>query len=348
MQPVAGPDRSRHARAPKDRGLPDCDREASPSRGACGGRVTYDCPIARPTHRSRQAARAAIDLMLAPVERALDRRRGRTSVTDNGAYPRLCDLAASEPAVCASFKRHPDYTPVLEHVTPDEGAEYLGITLAQTPSFAALLDRFRENDRLGTPHVSDYGSHGSFSPTTLRYVKVMSDLVKLFGSLDGFRIIEIGCGYGGQCFTVHVASKPRAYTLVDLEPCLRLQEVYLAELGVPTVSFVPPERVVDDATYDLVISNYAFSECTRDVQDEYLEGVLRNAKRGYLTCNWIAPRHFHSLSPDDLLAAVPGSRLLPETPTTAPDNRIWVWGDDGGSPPTGQAAPVEVVREPRS
>ena len=310
--------------------------------------MTYDCAIARPTLRSRQAARTAINLMLAPVRHALDRRRGRTSVTDDGAYPRLCEQAARDPAVFASFKRHPAYTPVLEHVTPDEGAEYLRITLAQTPSFAALLDRFRKNDRLGTPHVSDYGPHGTFSPTTLRYVKVMSDLVQLFGSLDGLRIIEIGCGYGGQCFTVHVASQPRAYALVDLEPCLRLQKVYLTELGVANVSFVPPERAADDAAYDLVVSNYAFSECTRDVQDEYLTRVLQNSKRGYLTCNWIAPRHFHSLSPDDLLAAVPGSRFLPETPRTAPDNRIWVWGDDPDSPPREEAAPVEAVGEPRS
>ena len=311
--------------------------------------MTYDCAIARPNLRSRQAARAAIDFMLAPVRHALDRRRGRTSVTDDGAYPRLCERAASDPAVFASFKRHPDYTPVLEHVTPDEGAEYLGITLAQTPSFAALLDRFRENDRLGTPHVSDYGVHGTFSPTTLRYVKVMSDLAQLFGALDGFQIVEIGCGYGGQCFVVHAASEPRAYTLVDLEPCLRLQKVYLTKLGVPNVSFVTPEGVVTESSYDLVVSNYAFSECTRGVQEGYLEHVLRNAKRGYLTCNWIAPRHFRSLTPDELLAAVPGSRFLPETPTTAPDNRIWVWGDDHvGSPSTEHAATAEVVGEPRA
>jgi hypothetical protein len=268
----------------------------------------------------------AINLLLAPVRRALDRRRGRTSVTDDGAYTRLCDRAASDPVVFASFKRHPDYTPVLEHVNPDEGAEYLRLALEQSPPFAALLERFRDNDRLGNPHVADYGEHGSFSPTTLRYVKVMSDLVTLFGPLDGFRIIEIGCGYGGQCFTVHVASQPESYVLVDLDPCLRLQKVYLTELGVQNISCLSPEQLPNDGAYDLIISNYAFSECTGDVQREYLARVLRQSQRGYLTCNWISPHHFHSLAADDLLAAMPGSSFLPEVPSTAPENRIWVWG----------------------
>jgi hypothetical protein len=298
----------------------------SHSRASTVGRLTYDCTIAGATLRYQQAVRTGISLLLAPLRRVLDRRRGRTSVTDDGAYTRVCDRASRDPAVFASFKRHPDYTPVLEHVTRDEGADYLRLALELTPSFASLLDRFRDNDRLGAPHTWDYGEHGIFSPTTLRYVKVMSDLGALFGSLDGFRIIEIGCGYGGQCFTIHVASQPRSYMLVDLDPCLRLQQIYLSELGVKNVSFVPAGQVPEDGAFDLVVSNYAFSECTGAVQRDYLARVLRRANRGYLTCNWISPPHFRSLAPDDLLVAVPGSKFLPETPMTAPDNRIWVWG----------------------
>jgi hypothetical protein len=280
--------------------------------------------------RYRRAARAGINLLLRPLQGAFDRRRGRTSVTDDGAYTRLCDRAARDPAVFASFKRHPDYSPVLEHVTCNQGAEYLGLALEQRACFAPLLDRFRDNDRLGAPQACDYGEHGVFSPTTLRYVKVLSDLVTLFGSLDGLRMIEIGCGYGGQCFTTHVAFQHRSYVLVDLDPCLQLQQTYLSELGVPNVSFVPAERLPEDGTYDLVVSNYAFSECTREVQDVYLKQVLRMATRGYLTCNWISPPHFRSHAPNELVAAMPGSKFLPGAPRTASDNRIWVRGSQDG------------------
>jgi hypothetical protein len=264
----------------------------------------------------------------------VDRARGRTSVSHHGSYPELCDLAAQDPGVFASFKRHPDYKPILEHVSCEQGTEYLQIALAQTPAFASLLGRFRENDRLGAPETCDYGEHGSFSPTTLRYVKVASDLLMLFGPLDGFRAIEIGCGYGGQCFIAATAFTPQSYALVDLEPCLHLQQTYLSQLGVQNTRFIASGEVPDDGEYDLVISNYAFSECVRKVQRDYLERVLRRAKRGYLTCNWISPRPFRPFTPDDLLAAIPGSQFLAEVPLTAPANRIWVWGANDGATPT--------------
>lgn len=281
--------------------------------------------------RSRLALRGRADRLLAPLRAVLDRARGRTSVTDRGAYTQLCDRAARDPRVFASFKNQRSYTEVLEHVTCSMGAEYLRITLEQTPEFGALLERFRENDRLGEPQTCDYGEHGRFSATTLRYAKVSSDLGTLFGSLDGLRIIEIGAGYGGQCFITGLVSSVRSYTIVDLDPCLRLQKTYLGQLGVTNVHFVSPDAVAEDGVYDLVVSNYAFTECVREVQEVYLARVLGRSTRGYVTCNWISPRQFRSLMPEELTAAIPGSRFLPERPLTAPANRIWHWGAMAGT-----------------
>jgi hypothetical protein len=288
--------------------------------------VLYDQGVIGARLRNRLALRARMRQMIAPIRGLLDRARGRTSVTDEGSYTKLCDEAARDPAVFASFKTHPSYTPVLEHVTCEEGSDYLRIALDKTPALGAQFERFRENDRLGAPQTCDYGEHGRFSPTTLRYVKVLSDMTTLFGSLDGLRIVEIGCGYGGQCFITNVAFEPQSYTLIDLEPCLRLQKTYLDKLGVSRARFVTAGRVSDDDEYDLVVSNYAFSECVRAVQEEYLTRILQRTGRGYLTCNWISPRQFRSLTPDELLDAIPGSEFLPEVPRTAPANRVWVWG----------------------
>lgn len=206
-----------------------------------------------------------------PVTRG---RHGRTSLTDHVDYTSFCALAAAEPEVFATFKREPVYREVLEHVTCEQGAAYLERVLEQSPAFVPLFDRFRENDRLGSPRTCAYGDYGRFSPTTLRYTKVLSDLLLLFGPLDGLRIVEIGCGYGGQC--------------------------------------------------------YAFSELTRDVQDRYLERVLRRTPRGYVTCNWISPAEFRAYTRDELLAAIPGSRFVAEVPQTAAENAVLVWGDRGG------------------
>jgi putative sugar O-methyltransferase len=313
--------------------------------------VFYDRAVGVDVLRDHLAVRERARQVRALVQAVLDRVRGRTSLTDQAAYTNLCEEAARDPAVFASFKRHPDYTPVLEHVTCDDGKHYLRIALEQTPAFASVLERFRENDRLGAPQTCDYGGHGVFSPTTLRYAKVASDLTMLFGSLDALRIIEIGCGYGGQCFITTATSAPQSYTLVDLEPCLRLQQAYLSKLGVQNTRFVTAGELPDNEEYDLVVSNYAFSECVRDVQEDYLERVLRRSKRGYVTCNWVSPDQFRSLTPEDLLVAIPGSRFLPEVPLTAPDNRIWTWGAKEGTATrasgTGPAKAAPVPQRPQ-
>jgi hypothetical protein len=42
------------------------------------------------------------------------------------------------------------------------------------------------------------------------------------------------------------------------------------------------------ATFDLVLSNWALSECTTEVQDRYIEHVLRRSRHGYITYNQIS------------------------------------------------------------
>jgi putative sugar O-methyltransferase len=264
--------------------------------------------------RARRASRALANL-----------RPGRTSATDESGYLAVCRRAARDPEALAVFKRDPDYTRVLEHVTCQFGGDYLRLVLAQQPQLGERLDDFRRNDEIGSPAVCDYGAHGQFSPTTLRYVKVLADLVGLFGSLDGMRIIEIGAGYGGQCFVVSTGSAPASYTLVDLEPCLELARAYLDRLGV-AAQFARAEELPREVEYDLVISNYAFSECVGRVQREYLERVLSRSRRGYLTMNFTNPPRYRSLAADELSAALPGARWLPEEPLTHPANRLLVWG----------------------
>jgi putative sugar O-methyltransferase len=261
-----------------------------------------------------------------PVQGILDRRRGRTSFTDSSGYTTLCARAAKDPDVFRTFKSDPTYTAVLEHVTCAQGAEYLRIALEQSPQLEHLFDRFRENDQLGGPSTCDYGEQGRFSPTTLRYTKVLSDLQRLFGGRDGLDILEIGGGYGGQCFITSVGAPPASYSIVDLPPCLALQRTYLDAIGVKNARFIDPDSLDPSARYDLVISNYAFSECVRAVQERYVDLVLTRAERGYITCNWVNPPHYASFAAEELLDAIPGSRFIPEVPQTGVANAILVWG----------------------
>jgi len=105
---------------------------------------------------------------------------------------------------------------------------------------------------------------------------------------------------------------------------LELQRVYLRALGIPSVRFVSPRDIDSGAEYDLVVSNFAFSECVRRVQKFYIERVLRRSRRGYVMCNWLRPRT--SLTRRELLEAVPGSRFIRDNESARSGSDILVWG----------------------
>ncbi len=231
------------------------------------------------------------------------------------AYLVACEQAAATVNL-GSFKRMPAYRPILEHVSQDAGRKYLKIILTNNPQLQDHFDRFAENDRFGDPRVFSYDSW-RFSPTTLRYIKVVSDLIDLFGGLAGMRIIEIGGGYGGQCKIIADVFEFQSYTIVDLPPVADLQRKYLSLLNVAGCRCITPDQLTD-GKYDLVISNYALSELDRSAQDAYTDAVLRHSQRGYLTWNSKQMPHVHRLP-----APV---TWLEERPRTGPDNKIFVWG----------------------
>ena len=104
------------------------------------------------------------------------------SESDTGAYVALVQAAVRDYKVFTTFRRHPDYMMVLEHVTQQEGRAYLDILREDAPDFLDRIEEFKSNDVVGSPRVFGYPGIGHVSPTTLRYVKVASDLRKLFGA----------------------------------------------------------------------------------------------------------------------------------------------------------------------
>lgn len=250
----------------------------------------------------------------------------RTSISDNRKYPTICDMAAKNDRVFETFKRNLAYTAILEHVFYDQGKEYLEVIMSQSPELTSWFDKFRENDKYGDPYTFDYGIHGEFSPTTLRYIKVLSDLKTIFGNLENMKIIEIGGGYGGECKIISDVFHFNSYTIVDLEPVLGLAKKYLDKLRVENVNFLTSDALNKDEEYDLVISNYAFTECAKFIQDIYFERVIMRAPRGYITCNFINNTcGIDSYTKIELIGKIKNCRVIEEKPLTHPSNCILVW-----------------------
>jgi hypothetical protein len=267
------------------------------------------------------ARKAVRRLYLSTVRKKLG-----TSVSDNQAYPHFCGVASREYRTFKTFRRHPIYNQILEHVTRDEGAKYLAEILPHR-DICAHFDEFKRNDEFGGPRTFEYPSVGRISPTTLRYVKVLADLERHFGLLDGLRISEIGVGYGGQCRIICARFRPSAYRLVDIRPALSLAQRFLDQFALDATLTFQTMNELDVVESDLLISNYAFTELPRTIQEVYLRKLIRNSARGYITYNEITPDSFHSYAQRELVETIPGAHIIPEKPLTHPGNCIILWGD---------------------
>jgi putative sugar O-methyltransferase len=247
-----------------------------------------------------------------------------SSLSDNHYYPQFCASAADDDAVFQAFRSAPGYSEILEHVSRSLGQKYFRRISASPKLRSAAIDICR-SDVVGSPRKFNYPGLGAASPTTLRYINVAADLEEHFGSLDRFRVVEIGVGYGGQCLVVCGLHNPQDYALVDLQPVLALTRRFLNETSPSApVSFHGANEIPELHT-DLLISNYAFSELRREIQDIYMTRLVDNARRGYMTFNHITPKSFRSISVKEFADRV-GGKILPERPNSYPGNKIVVWG----------------------
>lgn len=258
-------------------------------------------------------------------------REGLRSASDNGGYVAFVEDAVTTPAVFDNFKQSPVYQEILEHTSEEQGRQYLEIIASQSPSFLGMMDRFAVNDLIGGASVVNFSEDCKVSPSTLRYVKVASDLKALFGdSIDDGHIAEIGVGYGGQRLILDQVYRFRSYDMFDLPPVLALVSKYLESHLLSSCYATKTLNTHDGAKrYDLVISNYAFSELPAAVQRLYVDKVLSKADRGYMTMNSGLPESFYSegrMTLEELRVAIPGIRTLEENPSSFRGNYLLVWG----------------------
>ena len=200
-------------------------------------------------------------------------------------YLNVCNYAANSDEFFKQFKSHPAYRHVLEHVSYEEGQQYLKEIEID---YLDKLQEVKQNDSIGEPTTYEYPLVGTMSPTTIRYIKNTSDIISKFGSsFDS--IVEIGGGYGGLCKVMSSFIKFDQYLLLDLEECNLLSRKYLSHFDLPTMSYRSEEIDEIDENFDLLISNYAFSECHREVQLDYINRFIKKSNNFYIMHNNFHP-----------------------------------------------------------
>ncbi len=228
-----------------------------------------------------------------------------------------------------NFKQDASYQMVLEHVSEQEGEDYLKIVSARDDGLLEkALSTVLQSDAIGNPTKYRYEGYDiPLSPTTIRYLKVASDLKALFGENLG-NVVEIGCGYGGQAYVNDQLLEVELATLFDLPVVNKLIERYLDALLLDGAYKTQVINQAQPKDFDLVISNYAFSELPAILQDAYIKKILSRSARGYLTMNsgLSGARSAGKLSLAALSEKLPPFEVYKEEPLTAPYNYLIVWG----------------------
>lgn len=201
------------------------------------------------------------------------------------------------------FKSNDEYRKILEHVTKEQGEQYL-IEIKKffeknndSKTIDLLMFELKKtstyNDMYGRPIKEEIKEFSYTSPTNLRYIFHSLLILKHIATneLDkkGINIVEIGGGYGGLCYFIIRLSKLfnvniKSYTIFDIDSVCRLQALYLKSLNVNSISFNP--KSLRDNSF--LISNYAFSEISLEKRQRYILNVIKPyISNGFLVWNFI-------------------------------------------------------------
>ena len=230
----------------------------------------------------------------------------------------------------SDFRRKYDYREILEHVTYTQGKSYLEQIQEYSPqNYIELIEKNRANDLFGNPYEYQYPGVGRVSPTTLRYISTAIDIFETIRLNKESVVAEIGVGYGGQAAILERMYGISNYSAFDLPSVIQLSNVYLNSVN-SKLKFTSPGLSSDKyTTWDVVISNYAFSELHRDLQLSYIERVIAKSKSGYMIMNSgrsnITGRSEGKLSLDEIRNYIPNLQVKEEVPLTGPDNYIIYW-----------------------
>jgi putative sugar O-methyltransferase len=250
----------------------------------------------------------------------------KTSISDYNEYKTICQIASEKDEIFKNFKQNFEYKKILEHANKSQGDGYINRILELSNIDLTKIEIFKTNDEQGSPDLYDYPEpFGRISPSTLRYIKVLSDLINHFGDLSNMSIVEVGVGYGGQSKIIQDYFNVKEYNYIDLPEVMNLTKKYLKKYDYENINFLDFNNL-PIKKYDLVISNYAITECTKEIQDLYFEKVINNSKKGYITGNDIGKYfNINNYSKLEWSEKIKGSLIFEENPKTHEDNYLLIF-----------------------
>lgn len=202
-------------------------------------------------------------------------------------YLEISREAATKYQNYLTFRSNSHYLKILIANSKEYGQKILDHLLVTQPELISKLHIVRKNDQLGSPVTYDYGKYGRLATDSLRYLNSIATIQKQFPDLQkDWKMVELGGGYGGLCYLLSQLVGFGEYTFLEVPEVLMLAHRYLKEeKKLENVTLGMADDLEPKESYDLLISDYAFSELDEECMEKYTERWLRKCKRVYLSMN---------------------------------------------------------------
>jgi hypothetical protein len=206
------------------------------------------------------------------------------SISGTMDWPRACAALASGALTSKNFRRIHAVRQVVETLGPVDGRHFARWIRDSAPGY--LTDkRVAAIDAWGDPirwPAACLGTPRAFSPTTLRFLAHALWLKKEGFVKEGGTVVEIGVGFGGLAAMNAIVSNATTI-MIDLPPVAVAAMLQMRELGLG--NFASNDQSKATAGDVCFISNYAFTELSREMQDAYVDEFIRHADRGVILSN---------------------------------------------------------------
>lgn len=241
---------------------------------------------------------------------------GGTSVSGTMDWPLACAALVEGTWTRTDFRRRRAVRQVVETLAPSDARRFARWIRETRPNL--LRDpRIRRANDWGDPLMAPswvLGTTDAWSPTSLRYLAHALWLEESGRLPRSGTVVEIGVGFGGLAAMNAVVSDAST-VLVDLPPVERAAALQMRELGL--ADHVLPRRLPDDEF--CLVSNYAFTELTKELQDQYIDEFARHAASGVIVSNAsVFSQHIGGRSDDELIACLRDAGIDASLATDAP------------------------------
>jgi hypothetical protein len=207
-----------------------------------------------------------------------------SSVSAAMEWPLACTALVSGAWTTRNFRKTHAVRQVVETLGPFDGKHFAQWILDHAPEYL-MDDRVIAVDTWGNPirwPACLLRTPRAFSPTTLRYLAHALWLKKEGFVKEGGTIIEIGVGYGGLAAMNALVSKATTI-MVDLDPVAKTAMRCMKELGLGEYATTDYRKATEGKA--CFVSNYAFTELSRELQDAYASEWIRHTDCGVILSN---------------------------------------------------------------